>query len=75
MALLGLVCGIYSLYYNKTLTLTAKFLSRISNRWKRAAIAGTALSLMVFLASTYVREGYGVVDIIINHLDTPFPSD
>ena len=23
-------------------------------------------------ASTYVREGYGVVDIIINHLDTPF---
>lgn len=72
MALLGLVCGIYSLYYNKTLTLTAKFLSRISNRWKRAAIAGTALSLMVFLLPPMFGEGYGVVDIIINHLDTPF---
>lgn len=72
MALLGLVCGIYSLYYNKTLTLTAKFLSRISNRWKRAVIAGTALSLMVFLLPPMFGEGYGVVDIIINHLDTPF---
>lgn len=67
IALLGLVCGLYSLYYNKTQAATARGLARIKNPWTKALAAGSALSLMVFLLPPMFGEGYGIISDIINN--------
>ena len=66
MCLLGLFCGIYSIYYNSTKNATGKYLNKISNPWMRALTAGIALSVAIYFFPSLLGEGYGIVDNLIN---------
>lgn len=63
---LGVVCGLYSLYYNATKTYTGKILARFSNPWYKALVAGVALSVSIYFFPALFGEGYGILDKIIN---------
>lgn len=66
MSLLGLFCGLYSIYYNVTKQAAGKFLNGIANPWFRALMGGMMLSAAIFFFPSLFGEGYGIVDKIIN---------
>lgn len=63
---IGIVCGLYSMYYKwcgKTATSTW---NRISVPWKRNLAAGLFLGLCLFLFPAIYGEGYGVLQKLID---------
>ncbi|MDE5791422.1 MAG: chloride channel protein [Muribaculaceae bacterium] len=66
MTLLGLFCGIYSIYYNSSKQMTAKLLNGVANPWFRALMGGIMLSTAIFFFPSLFGEGYSIVDKIIN---------
>lgn len=64
--LLGVVCGLYSLYYSYIMKSVEHLLTAIVNPWVRNILAGLALGLMLFLFPALYGEGYGVVGHLIN---------
>lgn len=66
VALLGVFCGFYSIYYNYTKNKTAKFFSSIKNRWIAAVATGALLSISVFLFPVLYGEGFNVITDLVN---------
>ncbi|MDE6716730.1 MAG: chloride channel protein, partial [Muribaculaceae bacterium] len=66
MILLGLVCGLYSIYYNTSKARTDRILAGITNPWLRALTAGLSLSVAIYFFPSLFGEGYGIVDKVIN---------
>lgn len=66
MSLLGIFCGLYSIYYNITKNYTGQFLNGISSPWFRALSGGFLLSVAIFFLPSLYGEGYGIVDKLIN---------
>lgn len=64
--LLGVVCGLYSLYYNKVGEATAGALQRIGRPWVRNLAAGGVLGLCLFVFPSLYGEGYGVLAEVLN---------
>ncbi|MDE5801102.1 MAG: chloride channel protein, partial [Paramuribaculum sp.] len=60
LILLGLFCGIYSIYYSYLIKWTARWLSRIPRPWMQVAIAGVILSILIAIFPALYSEGYGV---------------
>lgn len=69
IALLGLVCGLYSIYYSKTQEWAAKFFRNIKNRHLAAAISGVGTGLIVFTLPAMFGEGYDLVSDVLNGID------
>lgn len=70
MIVLGLICGLYCIYYNYSKGKSEHFFIGLSNQWTRALIAGAFLALSIYLFPSLYGEGYGVVDgLINNHAD------
>ncbi|MDE5808070.1 MAG: chloride channel protein, partial [Muribaculaceae bacterium] len=66
MCLLGLFCGLYSIYYNVTKQWMGSFLNKLSNPWFRAILGGMFLSAAIFFFPSLFGEGYTIVDKLIN---------
>lgn len=66
MTVLGLFCGIYSIYYNSSKQVADNILAGMVNPWVRALISGLLLSVAIFFFPSLYGEGYGIVDKIIN---------
>ncbi|MDE7441994.1 MAG: chloride channel protein [Muribaculaceae bacterium] len=66
MTLLGVFCGIYSIYYDTSQQAAGRFFNGISNPWFRALMGGMVLSAAIFFFPSLFGEGYGIVDKIIN---------
>lgn len=64
--LLGLFCGIYSLYYSGIMNVMGRWLGSMKSRWIRAIVAGAVTGLLLFLFPALYGEGYGVVTKIVN---------
>ena len=64
--LLGIVCGLYSLYYYKTGKITESRLSAIRRPLFRNLLAGTFLGVCLLLFPSLYGEGYGVLDKVLN---------
>lgn len=81
IALLGVVAGLYSIYYSYTQSLAARFFGKIKNRWVSAATAGLGIGMIVFLLPAMFGEGYGLVSDVLNGIDktlleyAPYYSD
>lgn len=71
VALLGIICGLYSIYYDYSENLAGKFFKSIKNRWIRALICGGMLAIVIFLLPSMFGEGYDVVAHIVNGDKTP----
>ncbi len=63
---LGVVCGLYSLYYTTTGALTKSLLNVIRNRWIMYISAGLTLGVMIFFFPMLYGEGYGAITKVIN---------
>lgn len=63
---LGVFCGVYSLYYIRTGSLTARRLESIATPWKRNLCAGIALGSSLLLFPALYGEGYGALAQVLN---------
>ncbi len=55
---LGIACGLVSLYFTRVMNMMESFFGRFSNPWVRTAIGCVILSTLVFLFPPLYGEGY-----------------
>lgn len=73
--LLGVVCGVYSIYYRLVLKRVARRFDGISNPWIKNLTGGCLLAVLVFLLPPLYGEGYAVVDAVVNGDFAPLLAD
>lgn len=61
VALLGIILGLYSLWYVWTKNCVVRFLDRLRNPWVKVLIAGAGMSVCVFMVPALFGEGFGVM--------------
>lgn len=66
VVLLGIFCGVYSVYYNKVTGMLHRFFNGVSNIWLRATAGAAVLGLCIFLFPAMYGEGYDVVTQLVN---------
>lgn len=66
LLLLGVFCGLYSMYYNYVMKLMEALLRRMTNPWVRCLFAGGALAVLLFLFPVLYGEGYNTIGHVIN---------
>ena len=64
--LLGVVCGLISLYFTKITTKVEGFFKRFTNPYVRLALGGGVLSVLIFLFPPLYGEGYDMIHHLIN---------
>lgn len=63
---LGIVCGLYSLYYSYIMALMDKYYHSIANKWMRNLVSGAVLAVLVFLFPAMYGEGYSMIGHLLN---------
>ncbi|MBQ8336827.1 MAG: chloride channel protein [Bacteroidaceae bacterium] len=64
--LLGIVCGLISLYFTHVTTAVEKQFKKIANPYYKLAIGGSILSVLIFLFPPLYGEGYETITQLIN---------
>ncbi len=64
--LLGIVCGMVSLYFTHVTTAIEKQFKKIANPYYKLAIGGSILSVLIFLFPPLYGEGYETINQLIN---------
>lgn len=64
--LLGIICGLISLYFTVVTTAIEKQFKKLSNPYYKLAIGGTILSVLIFLFPPLYGEGYETINHLIN---------
>lgn len=60
--LLGIVCGLVSLYFTKVMNMMENFFRHISSPWIKTAIGGAILASLIFLLPPLYGEGYTAIN-------------
>ena len=68
--LLGIICGLVSLYFTHVTANVEKFFRRFQNPYIKLAIGGSVLSVLIFLFPPLYGEGYEMIDHLINGSST-----
>mgnify|MGYP000075462737 FL=1 len=63
--LLGVFCGLYSLYYSEVMKRLDRFFKNMKNHWVKNLIAGVSVSVLVFLLPPLFGEGYMTISGIL----------
>ena len=65
--LLGIFCGLMSLYFIRTMSFAEGIFARFRDKpYVKLAIGGTLLSLLIFLFPSLYGEGYHSIDLLLN---------
>lgn len=65
--LLGVFCGVVSLYFMRTMTACEDGFAKLSKRpYLKLLVGGTLLSTLIFLFPSLYGEGYAAIDILLN---------
>ena len=65
--LLGITCGLVSLYFIRTMSFAEGIFARFKDRpHVKLAIGGTMLSLLIFLFPALFGEGYSSINLLLN---------
>lgn len=64
--LLGLFCGLYSMYYSFLMARVEGVFKRLSNPWIKNLSSGLLVGGLIFIFPVLYGEGYGVLNDIIN---------
>ncbi|MCM1368835.1 MAG: chloride channel protein [Candidatus Amulumruptor caecigallinarius] len=72
VALFGLFCGLYSIYYSYMEHKAGVWFRSIRNPWSAALLTGGLLSLAVFFFPALFGEGFGIITPLVNNADTEF---
>ncbi|MDE6311234.1 MAG: chloride channel protein [Muribaculaceae bacterium] len=65
-AILGVFCGLYSIYYSRVMSFMNKKMRAINKPWIRNISAGLTIGILLFLFPTLYGEGYGALTHMIN---------
>ena len=63
--LLGIITGMVSLYFSKTVLVTEKLMESMGSYWIRILCGGVILGLIVFLLPPIYGEGYETLNVLI----------
>ena len=66
LILLGVVCGLVSLYFTRGMNYLEKIFRKINKPYYKLAIGGITLSLLIFLFPPLYGEGYDTIEALIN---------
>ena len=61
LILLGVVCGLVSLYFTRGMNKIEGFYRKIKNPYSKLAVGGPVLSLLIFIFPPLYGEGYGTI--------------
>ncbi|MBR5475255.1 MAG: chloride channel protein [Bacteroidaceae bacterium] len=64
--LLGILCGIVSLYFTHVTTTIEGLFKKLKNPYAKLAIGGSVLSVLIFLLPPLYGEGYEMINHLIN---------
>lgn len=64
--LLGICCGLYAMYYNRTGMWARRRLEAMGNPWIRNLMSGASVGVILFLFPALYGEGYGVIGQLMN---------
>jgi CIC family chloride channel protein len=67
--LLGIVCGLTSLYFTRVMMWFEGVFGKIKGRYKKFALGGTVLSVLIFLFPPLYGEGYETIELLLNGED------
>jgi CIC family chloride channel protein len=63
---LGVVCGLVSLYFSHTMNWLENFFGRLAKPWKKFVLGATILSILIFLFPSLFGEGYGTISTLLD---------
>lgn len=72
--LLGILCGLFSLYFIRTTLKMEDLLSRFKNPFRRWLVCSLALGLLIFLFPPLYGEGYNFLSPLLNGVDPEIGS-
>jgi CIC family chloride channel protein len=64
--LLGILCGLVSLYFTRTLFKTEGLIGKIKNNYGRAVVGGLGLALIIFTFPPIYGEGYNSIKALLS---------
>ena len=64
--LLGVVCGLVSLYFTRGMNKIEGVFRKIQSPWKKLLLGGTVLSVLIFFFPPLYGEGYETIEALIN---------
>lgn len=64
--LLGIVCGLMSLYFTKVMFMMESMFGKIKYRTSKILIGGAILAILIFLFPPLYGEGYGAINDLLN---------
>ena len=64
--LLGVFCGLISLYFTRVMNWLEDQFRRLGSPWKRFVIAAPILSVLIFLFPSLYGEGYDMIRMLLN---------
>ena len=69
--LLGIACGLVSLYFIRMMTACEKLFARLKDRfYVRLLLGGLVLSALIFFFPSLYGEGYASIDVLLNGKDS-----
>lgn len=64
--LLGIFCGLISLYFTRAMNSVEGVFGKLNNPYKKLALGGVMLSVLIFLFPPLYGEGYDTIDLLLN---------
>ena len=64
--LLGILCGLVSLYFTRAMNRIEGLFRRYSNPYIKLVIGGTMLSILIFMFPSLYGEGYDTIHMLLN---------
>lgn len=64
--LLGIFCGLVSLYFTRAMYSVEGVFGKLKNPYKRLALGGVMLSVLIFLFPPLYGEGYETIEMLLN---------
>ena len=64
--LLGILCGLVSLYFTRSMNWFENIFRRYSNPYAKLLLGGTLLSILIFLFPPLYGEGYDTISLLLN---------
>lgn len=66
LILLGVVCGLVSLYFTRGMNRIEQFFKRFKNPYTKLGIGGAMLSVLIFIFPPLYGEGYNTISELLN---------
>ena len=64
--LLGIFCGLVSLYFTRAMNATENVFAKLNTPYKKLLLGGCMLSILIFLFPPLYGEGYDTITLLIN---------